>query len=83
MPTATVTSKGQVTIPKEVRERLGVTAGDEVDFLVNDRGDIVLRGVGGDIRDLKGFLKRPGQRRLSVREMDEAIGRGLAEKHKR
>jgi antitoxin PrlF len=80
MPTATISSKGQVTIPKEVRELLRVGTGDEVDFFVNDRGDVVVRGVGGDVRELKGFLKRPGQRRLSVEEMNAAIGRAHARK---
>jgi len=80
MPTATITSKGQVTIPKQVRELLRVEAGDEVDFFVNERGDIVVRGVGGDVRELKGFLKRPGQRRLSVEEMNAAIGRAHSRK---
>lgn len=80
MPTATISSKGQVTIPKEVRDLLRVDTGDEVDFIVNDRGDVVVRGVGGDVRELKGFLKRPGQRRLSVEQMNAAIGRAHSRK---
>jgi AbrB family looped-hinge helix DNA binding protein len=80
MPTATISSKGQVTIPKSVRDLLRVETGDEVDFFVNDRGDVVVRGVGGDVRELKGFLKRPGQRRLSVEEMNAAIGQAHARK---
>jgi len=50
-------------MPKKVRERLNV----------NNRGEIVVDGVSGDVRDLKGFLKRPGQKRLSLEEMDAAI----------
>jgi len=52
-------SKGQVTLPKEVRERLKVESG-------------------GHARDLKGLLKRPNQKRLSLEEMDAAIGRAHA-----
>jgi len=37
MPKATLTSKGQLTLPKEVRSRLGVAAGDQVDFILSVR----------------------------------------------
>jgi antitoxin PrlF len=40
-----VTKKGQVTIPKHVRERLGIAPGDEVDFANNDRGKVVVRAA--------------------------------------
>jgi len=73
MPTAKITSKGQITLPKEIRDHLKVESGDNVIFFLNNRGEVVVDGVGGDVRDLKGFLKRPGQRRLSVEEMDAAI----------
>lgn len=43
MPTATVTSKGQVTIPASVREGLGLHAGDRVDFVRLDDGSFKLR----------------------------------------
>lgn len=73
MPTAKITSKGQITLPKEIRDHLKVESGDNVVFFLNNRGEVVVDGVGGHARDLKGFLKRPGQRRLSVEEMDAAI----------
>ncbi len=41
--TARVTSKGQVTIPKEVRERLGIEEGEDVEFTVNEDGTVTLR----------------------------------------
>ena len=73
MPTATVTSKGQITLPKAVRERLRLDTGDRVDFIINDEGDVVLRPFGSDIRRLEGLLRRPGRRPVSVEEMNEAI----------
>jgi AbrB family looped-hinge helix DNA binding protein len=73
MASATVTSKGQITIPKSVREILRVSAGDQVDFVVTERGDVLVRGVGLDVRELKGMLKRPGRRAVSVEEMNAAI----------
>lgn len=73
MPTATVTSKGQITIPKEVRDALRVDTGDQVEFTINDGGEVVVRSLSGDVRRLRGILKRPGQRAVSVEEMNEAI----------
>lgn len=45
MVTSTITSKGQITIPKTVRERLGLRPGDVLDVQCDDRGRIVLRPV--------------------------------------
>ena len=73
MTTATVTTKGRVTIPKSVRNLLGIKSGDQVDFVITGRGDVVLRDVGGDIRELRGMLKRDRQRSVTVREMNAAV----------
>lgn len=73
MPTATLTTKGQVTIPKEVREHLGVDTGDRLSFVVQRDGTVIVRPITHHVRALGGFLRRPGQRRVSTDEMDEAI----------
>ena len=73
MATATVTSKGQVTIPKSVRDLLRVDAGDQLDFAINDRGEVVVRSLRGDLQALRGILKRPRPRPVTTEEMDEAI----------
>lgn len=73
MATATLTSKGQITLPKAIRERLRVDNGDQVDFVVNERGDIVVRAVSLDIGELKGLLKRRRRHGLSVETMNAAI----------
>jgi len=80
MPTATVTSKGQVTIPKSVRDVLHIDAGDQVDFVVNDRGDVIVRTVNLDVRELRGILKRGRRRSVSIEEMNAAILRQHARK---
>jgi AbrB family looped-hinge helix DNA binding protein len=80
MPTATVTSKGQITIPKEVRELLRVEAGDQVDFSLNERGDIVVRSATADVRELRGLLKRSRRRPVSVEGMNASILREHARK---
>jgi len=77
MATATVTSKGQITIPIEVRTELNLKPGDRVDFVRNKIGGFVLFPKNGSVKRLKGmFGKFP--RTVSLEEMDEAIARGAA-----
>jgi AbrB family looped-hinge helix DNA binding protein len=78
MPAATLSSKGQLVIPKEVRDRMGVRPGDRVDFVMQDNGDVIIRPAVVDVRHLKGLLYRPGRRAVTVEEMNDAIGRYLA-----
>ncbi|HVR37925.1 MAG TPA: AbrB/MazE/SpoVT family DNA-binding domain-containing protein [Thermoanaerobaculia bacterium] len=80
MPTATVTSKGQITLPKSIRDRLQLDTGDQVDFVVNDRGDVVVRPITLDVTELRGLLKRSRKRAVSVEEMNAAIQRHHARK---
>lgn len=75
MPGATLTSKGQITIPKVVRDLLGLQTGDQVDFLLEDGSRVVLRAANRDARGLKGLLRRPGRGPVSIRQMDQAIRR--------
>lgn len=65
-----VTSKGQVTIPKEFRERLGVSLPDRVEFAVNDRDEVVIRPVRLTVDDLFGiFPPIPGREDVDVDEL--------------
>jgi AbrB family looped-hinge helix DNA binding protein len=75
MPTATLSSKGQLVIPKAIRERLGLHPGDALDFLVQDNGDVVLRPAVEHVQSLKGLLHKPGRRPVSVEAMKRAIRR--------
>lgn len=75
MPTATVTSKGQITVPKEIRDHLGIEAGDRLSFHVGPAGEVVVEPETVDIGSLRAFLKRRG-RRVSLADMDAAISRG-------
>jgi AbrB family looped-hinge helix DNA binding protein len=80
MPTATMTTKGQVTIPKEVREHLGVETGDRLSFVVQEDGTVIVQPITRHVRELGGLLQRPGQRPVSANEMDEGIARRMQEK---
>jgi AbrB family looped-hinge helix DNA binding protein len=75
---ATVTSKGQVTIPQEVREQLRLAAGDRLNFVRLDDGNYAIVPVKGSIRTLEGILKRPGRKPVTLEEMQEAIEAGAA-----
>ena len=75
MPSATLTSKGQITLPKAVRDLLRLGAGDRVDFIVKDDGTVVMRPATVDVRELKGLLHRKGLKPLSVGEMNAIIRR--------
>ena len=72
MPTATLTTKGQVTIPKEVRDRLGIDTGARLDFIIQEDGTVLVQPITRHVRELGGLLHR-SRRRVSVKEMDEGI----------
>ena len=82
MAASTLTSKGQITIPKEVRDRLGVREGDRIVFQLDEQGRVVLLP---DIQDplagLLGILRhRARDRPATIEEMKEAIRNRTAEK---
>ena len=79
---ATMTNKGQVTLPKEVRKRLRVGEGDKVRFTLVDGERIVVERVEHSIRDLFGILGMP-RRSASLKDMDEAVRRHAVERYLR
>ena len=74
MPSAVVSSKGQITIPKEVREALGVNAGDRVEFVESAKGVFEMLAASRDVRELKGIIGRP-RKPVSVEDMRKAVAR--------
>ena len=80
MPTATMTTKGQVTIPKEIREHLKIDIGDRLSFVVQEDGSVIVKPITRDVRELGGLLRRPEQRSVSLREMDEGVARRMRSK---
>lgn len=75
MPAAKLTSKGQITVPKAVREALGVHPGDRIAFRLHEDGTVMIEAETVDLSDLRGVLK-PGVRGVSVDGMNAAIRRG-------
>jgi antitoxin PrlF len=78
MPTAALTSKGQITIPIEVREELGLKAGDRIEFVKNDEGKYFIQPKKGSIMNLRGMFKWAGKP-VSIEEMNEAIATHVQE----
>lgn len=78
MAAATLTSKGQTTIPKEIRDFLGIGSGDKLDFVVESDGRVILRPANLDVRQLRGMLKRSGRKAVTLEEVDKAIAVGVS-----
>jgi AbrB family looped-hinge helix DNA binding protein len=75
MTAAAVTSKGQITIPIEVRVKLGIKPGDRVRFVENENGEIILKPKTGSIMDLRGIVKWTSKP-VIIEEMNETIANG-------
>jgi len=73
MATATLTSKGQVVVPKPIRDYLHLHRGDTLDFLVQESGDVLMRPAVEDVHNLKGALHKPGRRPVSLETMQRVI----------
>ena len=80
MPVSLITSKGQTTIPKTIREHLHLQPGDKVDFIVEEDGRVVLEPATLDVSDLEGILHRPGMKAVSVEDMKKAVAKRFKEK---
>lgn len=72
MTEATLTSKGQVTIPRAVRTALGLEAGDRISFVDTERGYLIVPAT-RDLRALRGMFKGRRRRPATIEEMNEAI----------
>lgn len=73
---ATLTAKGQITIPKAARETLKLNTGDRIEFVFGDDGRLFLLPVTRPVKTLKGMLPKPAQP-VSLEVMDEAITQAL------
>ena len=82
MPSATVTSKGQVTIPAEVRKALNLQPGDKIDIFEVEKGKFALTARNKSIRDLKGCVPKLDHV-PTVEQINEAIGAAAAESYLR
>ena len=80
MSVATVTSKGQITIPKDIREKLNLHSGDKIHFLTDDEGRVSIAPATRSITALKGIVPKP-DKPVTLEEMNETVktrGRAVA-----
>ena len=77
MSTTTLTSKGQITLPKDVREHLHVAEGDRIEFVIEPDGLVRVRTVSGSVQDLYGCLG-PSRTPPALEEIEAELVRTLA-----
>lgn len=75
MPGAKITTKGQITVPKVVREALALNPGDRMSFVMHDDGTVTVEAETVDLASLRGAVASGG-RHVSVEQMGDAIRRG-------
>jgi antitoxin PrlF len=73
MTEATITTKGQCVVPKKIRDYMRLNPGDKIDFVIREDGEVYVRPVIMDVRELKGRLKKPGRKPVSLKEMEKAV----------
>ncbi len=77
MATATVTSKGQVTIPKEIRKRLHIKTGDRLDFRLEEDGTVRIVPIARKVADVFGAFALKSGKPLSRRAIKRRLGRAF------
>jgi AbrB family looped-hinge helix DNA binding protein len=78
VPTAFVTSKGQITIPRPVRDALGIDAGDRVEFVEIEKGQFAIIAATRSIQELNGKYRDRRSKPVSIEEMNAAIAKRAA-----
>lgn len=77
MAAATLTSKGQLTLPKAVRMAMGIGPGDRVDFVLMEDGNFAVLPAAHSVKTLKGMVQRPNAP-VSLEDMESAIALGAS-----
>jgi antitoxin PrlF len=81
--TALVSDKGQITLPKALRDRLGIRPGSRLAFRVADDGSLNVQVLAKGAEALFGLLAKPGEPVRSLEDMDVAIGAVVSERARR
>jgi AbrB family looped-hinge helix DNA binding protein len=76
---ATLTSKGQITIPIQVRQALSLEPGDRIEFVETEKGEFVIIPANRSVRELDGMFRGRRKKPVSIEEMKAAIARRASE----
>ena len=79
MVQARLTGKGQVTIPKTIREHLRIDTGSKIDFVIDENGEVKVIPVNIAVENLSGILHRSGMKAASLADMEQAISEGASD----
>ncbi len=82
MALATLTTKGQVTIPKTIRDSLKLNTGDKIEIIITDKREAIIRPVSKKVDDIFCKLHKPGRKAVSLKAMDDAIRNRMKDKFK-
>lgn len=82
MALATLTTKGQVTIPKIIRESLKLNTGDKIEIIITEKREAIIRPVSKKVDDIFCKLHKPGRKAVSLDAMDDAIKNRMRDKFK-
>jgi antitoxin PrlF len=80
MQQTTLTSKGQVTIPKNIRDSIGLHIGDKIEFVITQNKEVILRPITKKVDDVFGVLHKPSRNSVTTEEMDAGIKKKIREK---
>ena len=79
MASATITSKGQVTIPKEIRNHLKLETGSKVNFVIDENGEVKVIPFKVPVEELSGILHRRDIKAATLEEMEISIRKGASD----
>lgn len=79
MTTSTVTSKGQITIPKKIREQLSIRTGDKVDFSIEQDGTLRMHPIGKRVSEVFGAFHAKATEHLSDNEIKRRLKQAFKE----
>jgi antitoxin PrlF len=82
MSAATITSKGQTTIPVDIRKGMGLEPGDQIEFHLLSDGSATMRVKRGTLKNFIGVLYKGGQPSVGIKAMDEGIANAIRRKHR-
>ncbi|PSB25810.1 AbrB/MazE/SpoVT family DNA-binding domain-containing protein [Chlorogloea sp. CCALA 695] len=79
MKSATITTKGQITIPKEIRDYLKLEIGSKIGFVIDENGTVKVVPLNLPVTSLSGMLRRLGLFAATIEDMESAITQGASD----